>query len=94
MLQAKVSDLSTPPEEERRESQHGGDVANANVADVDTSDEDSGVRIGQRNISQFLFATSALLERKYCGKETDRAHINISTQKFIAQREEQKCGIK
>ena len=31
MLEAKVSDLRTPAEEERVESQHGGDVAHADV---------------------------------------------------------------
>ena len=36
MLEAKVSDLRTPAEKERVESQHGGDVANADVTDVDT----------------------------------------------------------
>ena len=38
VLKAKVSDLRAPPEEERGEGQHGGDVANANVTDVDTSE--------------------------------------------------------
>ena len=36
MLEAKVPDLRTPPEEERVEGKHGGDVANADVTDVDT----------------------------------------------------------
>ena len=36
MLEAKVPDLRTPSEEEGVEGEHGGDVAHADVADVDT----------------------------------------------------------
>ena len=36
VLEAKVSDLRTPAEEEGVESQHGGDVAHADVTYVDT----------------------------------------------------------
>ena len=37
MLEAEVSDLRTPAEEERSEGQHGGDVAHPDVADVNTA---------------------------------------------------------
>ena len=36
MLETKVSDLRTPAEKERVESQHGGDIAHPYVTDVDT----------------------------------------------------------
>ena len=36
MLEAKVPDLRTPPEEEGVEGEHRGDVTHADVTDVDT----------------------------------------------------------
>ena len=36
MLKAKVSKLGAPPQEQRVESQHGGNVPDSNVSHVDT----------------------------------------------------------
>ena len=38
MLEAEISDLGTPAEEEGGEGEHGRDVAHSDVADVDTPD--------------------------------------------------------
>ena len=42
MLEAKVPDLGTPAQEEGVQRQHGGDVANPDVADVDTPEQGIG----------------------------------------------------
>ena len=36
MLKAKVSELGAPPQKQRVECQHGGDVPDSNVSHVDT----------------------------------------------------------
>jgi hypothetical protein len=36
MLKSKVSDLSAPPQVKRMQCQHGGDVAYADIRNVDT----------------------------------------------------------
>ena len=38
MLETKVSDEGTPSQIEAGECQHGGDITNTNVTDVDTSE--------------------------------------------------------
>ena len=43
MLEAKVPDLRTPAEEEGVEGEHGGDVAHADVADVDAPDDNNDI---------------------------------------------------
>ena len=47
MLQPEVSDLRTPPQEERPEGQHGGDVADPDVADVDTAVQGELLQVGE-----------------------------------------------
>ena len=43
MLEAEVPDLRTPAEEERVEGEHGGDIAHADVADVDAPDDNNDI---------------------------------------------------
>ena len=47
VLEAEVSDLRTPAEEERSQGQHGGDVAHPDVADVNTPVQCELLQVGQ-----------------------------------------------
>ena len=39
VLKSKISDLWTPPQKQRAQCQHGGDVANTNITNVNTSEK-------------------------------------------------------
>lgn len=53
MLDAEVSNLRTPPQEQRTEGQHGGDVAYTDVRDVYTPEEqtDMSLIFGENHIT-------------------------------------------